>query len=210
MVDQIENLISDCDVVLSHLLSIDSKSAWFVVGGPPIKGECKRVSAWLDDLNDSAARIDVEDPPPAPPARHVLFVGMTTKRGVPLALDYVRALRRWGASLLPKANPGKAENSDHQTETEAKNEPTKPIASLGATLDEQAVAVFVSRKGQVTKKEIARILVESGIRETCHEKSLAPSRCPHLDQAIRAYRDGHSLPHGSKDREGNVEAYEDE
>lgn len=86
----------------------------------------------------------------------------------------------------------------------------KPAVPLGETLDEQAVAIFVSRKGRVTKKEIARILVETGVRTTCHEKSLTPKRCPKLHQATQAYRAANNPPRGSKDAEGNLEAWEDE
>lgn len=208
MVDQIKKLISDCDSALSQMRRIPPTAPWIIAGGPSFEGVFKEISGLLEDLVDSAARMDVPDSPPAPP---VLFgIHMSTKRGIPVAIGYIKDLRRWSESLLPKVNPSRAPDITNEIETKAKGEPAKPGALLGASLDEQALIVFVSRNGNITKKEIARILVESGVRETCHEKSLAPGRCPRLDMAIRAYRAAHRPPQGSKDRDGNVEAYEDE
>jgi hypothetical protein len=77
------------------------------------------------------------------------------------------------------------------------------------SLDAQAVGILARYAGNITKKDIARILVEEGTRKKCNEKSLAPGRCPRLDQAIKAYRSAHSLPHGSKSRNGVLEAEDD-
>lgn len=86
---------------------------------------------------------------------------------------------------------------------------SKLALAFGKTLDEQAVAVLVTHQGRVTKKDIARILVEAGIRKKCNEKSLAPKRCPKLDQAYRAYRSAHDVPRGSKNSDGELEAWEE-
>jgi hypothetical protein len=116
MVDQIEKLISDCDTILSHLRSIASTSPWIVVG-VSFDGVVYQVSEWLDDLTDTAARMDVKgvDSLPTPPTRQQLFSGgMTTKRGIPMAIGYVKKLRCWGESLLPKANTPDAERGDQR------------------------------------------------------------------------------------------------
>ena len=69
-------------------------------------------------------------------------------------------------------------------------------------LEARAIALVLSRPG-ITKKEIARVL-------TCHEKSLTPKRCPKLAAALQAYRASAPLPRGSKDRAGNLEAWNEE
>jgi hypothetical protein len=69
------------------------------------------------------------------------------------------------------------------------------------SLDLKAVRVYLVHRDW-TKKQIATYL-------KCNEKSLTPKRCPQLKAAISAYRSTH-LPHGSKDSNGNVEAWDDE
>jgi hypothetical protein len=71
-----------------------------------------------------------------------------------------------------------------------------------ASLDAMAVAVFIDHP-EWTKKKIANHLGK-------HEKSLAPTRCPKLDAAIKAYKAKPPTVRGSKDSEGNVEAWDDE
>jgi hypothetical protein len=85
MVDQVENLILACDTILSRLRSITPSSPWLIVG-VTFGGVVYQVRDWLEDLTASAALIDVGDPPPTPPTRPELSVGMTTKRGIPWPL----------------------------------------------------------------------------------------------------------------------------
>jgi hypothetical protein len=72
------------------------------------------------------------------------------------------------------------------------------------SLDARALGLFVEDPNR-TKKDIAKIL-------RVRTQSLAPSRCPKLDAAMRAYRaPDPGLVRGSKDRDGNLEAFcEDE
>ncbi|MSQ94781.1 MAG: hypothetical protein EXR98_09530 [Gemmataceae bacterium] len=140
MVDQIKNLISDCDKTLSHLRAIDLGSRWNV-GGQSSGDAVVQVRGWLEDLTATAARIDVAEAPPSPPTLAELYVGgMTTKRGVPMAIGYVQKLRCWGTSLPLNGNLPEAENKSHQAEAEAKGEAANPAFLLGAPLDEQAPA----------------------------------------------------------------------
>lgn len=69
------------------------------------------------------------------------------------------------------------------------------------SLDSLAVGVFLDHPDW-TKKQIAEYL-------GCHKGSLTPKRCPKLASAIRASRTS-DLPRGSKDRDGNMEAWEEE
>jgi hypothetical protein len=79
------------------------------------------------------------------------------------------------------------------------NELTERRREKKDPLDARAVAVFFEHRDW-TKKSIARHL-------RCHEKSLCRKRCPKLAAAIEASKDG-NLPRGSKDGEGNLEAWE--
>jgi hypothetical protein len=80
----------------------------------------------------------------------------------------------------------------------------KPMPESNMSVEARALAVFFQHPDW-TKKEIAD---EVG----CHEKSLAPSRCKKLDAAIKARKSGidpdHPHHRGTKDSEGNLEAYE--
>jgi hypothetical protein len=144
-----------------------------------------------------------------PDGRRLWDMVLAASRREPANSD--AALKAWAQWLQERKVRGWTEKHESPLlDPTATRPPASQLALLGASLDEQALAVFLSRNGAVTKKEIARILVESKVREKCHEKSLAPKRCPRLNTAIRAYRNAHKLPRGSKDREGNVEAYEDE
>jgi hypothetical protein len=66
-------------------------------------GDYKQVKGWLDDLTDNAARMDVVDSPPMPPAR-LYGPGITKERGIASAIGYVQKVRRWGVSLLPRVD----------------------------------------------------------------------------------------------------------
>jgi hypothetical protein len=87
----------------------------------------------------------------------------------------------------------------------------KPAALAGGgsasgpklSLDARALALFLDHTDW-TKKKIADAL-------GCHEKSLSPRRCPRLTAAIAAHKSpidpDRPRPRGSKDSEGNLEAW---
>jgi len=78
-----------------------------------------------------------------------------------------------------------------------------PKMPVEAKVESKAIAVFLENKDW-TKKRIAE---EIG----CHEKSLAPSRCPNLNALIKAHQDyskeTHRIPRGEKSKDGVVEAW---
>lgn len=78
---------------------------------------------------------------------------------------------------------------------------TKPN-SMG--VDAEALAVFIHHPDW-TKKRIAEQIGRA-------EKSLAPGRCPKLNAAIQTYksRNNAGLKRGSKDRDGNLEAWDED
>jgi hypothetical protein len=83
--------------------------------------------------------------------------------------------------------------------------PIEGKTTAKVSLDARAVGVFVAHPDW-TKKQIADHL-------HCNEKSLAPRRCPKLDAAMHAHKakidpDRRRL-HGTKDGEGNLEAWEE-
>lgn len=82
---------------------------------------------------------------------------------------------------------------------------SKTAAKSDVSLDARALGVFIEHP-EWTKKRIADHL-------DCNEKSLAPTRCPKLAAAIAAHKSpidpGRRHYRGSKDAEGNLEAYED-
>jgi hypothetical protein len=104
MVNQVENLISKCDITLRQLRSIDPTSPWTGAGVPPIVCDYNRVKGWLEDLTYTASRLDVLDSPPLPPER-LCGPGITKIRGIAMAIDFVIKVRCWGVSLLPIVNP---------------------------------------------------------------------------------------------------------
>ena len=69
-------------------------------------------------------------------------------------------------------------------------------------LEDRAINIVVKHKGAISKREIAQLL-------GCHEKSLAPNRCPRLDAALQAYRDMFDKPRGTKDCDGTLEAWDE-
>jgi hypothetical protein len=84
------------------------------------------------------------------------------------------------------------------------DKPTEPAGTPKVSLDARALGVFIDHPDW-TKKRIAKHL-------DCHEKSLCPKSCPKLAAAIKAHRtpDPSRKVRGSKDPEGNLEAWEDE
>jgi hypothetical protein len=81
-----------------------------------------------------------------------------------------------------------------------------PINSgRGTSLDTDALAVYLDHPDW-TKKRIAEYLRSHG-RPKCNEKSLSPKRCKKLAAAIAAHRVP-DLPRGSKDSDGNIDAWE--
>ncbi len=75
---------------------------------------------------------------------------------------------------------------------------TKP--TRGISLDAKALSVFIEHPDW-TKKKIAEHL-------GCNAKSLTPKRCPKLKDAIAAYKAKPTTRRGSKDSDGNVEAWD--
>lgn len=70
------------------------------------------------------------------------------------------------------------------------------------SLDARAVGVYVQHPDW-TKVQIAESL-------ECNSKDLTPKRCPKLAAAIAAYKARDKPLRGSKDSDGNLEAWEDE
>lgn len=86
------------------------------------------------------------------------------------------------------------------------SEETPASAVCRTSLDARALAIFLEHLTW-SKKQIAEHL-------RCHPKSLAPRRCPRLHGAIQAYRSpldpGRRRLHGTKDDQGNLEAWEED
>lgn len=72
------------------------------------------------------------------------------------------------------------------------------------TLDERALAFFLADKNR-TKTMIAKLLGVS-------TQSICPSRCPQLDNAMRAWQEANTSGkiRGRKDKDGNLEAWEED
>lgn len=109
-------------------------------------------------------------------------------------LSFANQLRQW-RDWAPQA----AAEATKQPEDKSGGQTTSPDISL----DARAVGVYVEHPDW-TKKRIAESL-------ECNEKSLCPDRCPKLAAAIRAHRaPDRKARRGSKDRDGNVEAWDEE
>jgi hypothetical protein len=118
-------------------------------------------------------------------------------------------LRAWRSALLAL----------RRLAEEAASSPTEPAAVSGGgssvqakkdtahpSLDARALAVFLEHTDW-TKKRIAEYL-------GCNAKSLCPDRCPRLTNAMAAYKspidpDRRHI-RGWKDKDGTLEAYEDD
>lgn len=114
---------------------------------------------------------------------------------------HAKAVSRLEALAIPDADEER-QTAERLTEQSTSDGDSQRIgeSSGNLELDEKAVAVFLKHKDW-KKKEIAAFL-------NCHPKSLAPKRCPHLHGAMQAYRKP-DLPRGSKDSQGNLEAWDD-
>jgi hypothetical protein len=138
MVDQVKSLILSCDTILSQLSGIDPSSPWVLVGAPPVKGVAKEIEKWLDDLTYDAARMEVVDAAPTPPVQ-LYGSGISRQQGIDRAFTYVKKVRRWAASLLPKANPPEVGSGDQL----AKPLSTEPLPLEGSKfLEASAPADF--------------------------------------------------------------------
>jgi hypothetical protein len=127
MVDQVNNLILSCDTALGHLRGIDPAAPWVLVGGSNVMGVAKQIKRWLDDLAYDAARMEVIDSAPTPPVR-LYGPGISKQQGIAMAFTYVKTVRRWAASLLPKTNPPEAGSGEQP----AKAQSTEPLPPEGA------------------------------------------------------------------------------
>ncbi len=97
-------------------------------------------------------------------------------------------------SESPRENTTKANECNAQSTQKDAKENAGPKLSL----DDRAVALFVSRPN-LTQKQMAEIL-------KCHTKSLTPKRCPKLKKANQIFKAKGHLPSGSKGRDGTIEA----
>jgi hypothetical protein len=114
-----------------------------------------------------------------------------------------------GLEMLAKQADAAAQLMSGLTPSEtppAEATPSEQAVSRAETIEAKAVATWFQHKDW-TKKQIAEAI-------GCHEKQLSPKRCPTLAAAIQAYKDSNEANRrqvrGSKDKEGTVEAYEDE
>lgn len=100
----------------------------------------------------------------------------------------------WAKKALPNVDSGQHDQTNGGAEASK------------VSLDARALGVFIEHPDW-TKKRIAAHL-------GCHEKSLAPARCPKLNAAIAAQSakvdPNRKFRRGHKDAEGNIEAWEDE
>jgi hypothetical protein len=113
----------------------------------------------------------------------------------------------------PNANAGEAlEGALRDLQAKARAASELQAATLGPkpersesapTLDERALALFFADCNR-TKTQIAHLL---GLKNV---QSLSPQRCPKLHQAMEACRAANaSPPRGTKDAEGNLEAWDE-
>ncbi len=180
---------------------------------PEVEAEIRAVLEWLDQ--HPGAQWD--EMPPTIRERYQCWRHII--RGEPDLTDNlgtlwtVPGLSSWGRLWLAKRatappDTGSSERSKSAglaSEPESKGS-KKPNGSPNVSLDVKAVGVFLEHPDW-TKKRIAE---ELGY----HEKSLCPRRCPKLDAAIRAQRaridPSVKVRRGSKDRDGNLEAWDEE
>jgi hypothetical protein len=96
-------------------------------------------------------------------------------------------------------------NAGKTTDQQEERTPS-PVHKNGQaqTLDVRALALFFADKNR-SKKEIADLLGK-------RTQSLSPERCPQLDTAMKAWRsaNANARPRGSKDRDGNIEAWDED
>jgi hypothetical protein len=116
MVGDVEALISRCNKTLSLLGDIDLTSPWTGAGAPPVVSDCDQVKGLLESLALTAARMDVVDSPAKQPEK-LYGPGISKQRGITMAIDYVKEVRRWGMDLLAKANPPKVGCSEQPANT---------------------------------------------------------------------------------------------
>lgn len=102
--------------------------------------------------------------------------------------------------LLPEGRVVLTEQELTADRTGTDGRTPNPAPRSKLSLDLQALAVFFEDRNRKIK-DIARIL---GLKNT---QSLAPKRCPELHKVMKACRAENAPPRGSKDRDGNIEAW---
>jgi hypothetical protein len=106
------------------------------------------------------------------------------------AMKPLRELLRRGPTISEELAPKPASSSYHAPEW----------TDSTLSLDVRATSLFVASP-TLTKREMAEKL-------QCHDRSLAPKRCPKLDKAMGIYKAKPDVLCGSKDADGNLEAWE--
>jgi hypothetical protein len=193
-------LVARCDDCLQWLHGDEVKGlAWVYLTGDGDRGARPRIRQQLVSLLQAAADAAGEPPVTGDEVLQATLPRMPKALGVLTATRLVKRLRAWAvAPDLP--GPGTGE------------QPARPRGAAGAawsansevSLDSRALAVFIEHRDW-TKKRIAEHL-------GCHEKSLAPNRCPKLARAVAASNapidPGRPPLRGSKDSDGTLEAWE--
>jgi hypothetical protein len=96
-------LIESSNAILARLRTISPDNPWTPPTG---NGVAERVRSCLDELAYAAAHLGAREPPPTLPSLGELFAGgMTTRRGLAIAIRHVTNLLCWCESLLPAGKP---------------------------------------------------------------------------------------------------------
>ncbi len=137
------------------------------------------------------------DAPPLPDLRPAHTRHSLTGRSIvtleSYTVDDLKRLREWARAQLPKeSKPERPVNA-----------PTVDKGKLKVKTDARATALFLEDTKR-TKTAIAKMLDVT-------TQALAPNKCPKLSQAMRIHKapDQKRRIRGSKDKDGNLEAYEE-
>ena len=182
------DFIATCDECLRQMDSPQiQKLVWVYLSDGQDRGSRIWVRNQLDALVDAALEFSEPLPIAESEIRGASAENLQRSHGLPNFARLVKRLRGWALKLSQsKLVPARQPSNE------------KPQMSL----DARAVAVFFEHCDW-TKKQIAEHL-------GCHEKSLAPKRCPNLHKAMAIWKaaDRRSI-RGSKNAEGDLEAWVD-
>jgi len=156
MTADLENMLSDCDVIAKRLERAEAdRDPWNFVGVGSTRMNIRPLAVqWLTDLLSAANRVSVRVP--------YTLRDVMTPTSIADALVFVKALKAWAEALPP---------------IEVDKSATTTTPKL--TLDERALAFFVADRTR-SKTQIAKLL---GLKNT---QSIAPDRCPRLHAAMQA------------------------